>query len=74
MAFCGISPSFSPPYTNTVGLQTIFAADFFAPLTASTKRPGATSNRYEAFFRASDGLPAPPEGISTPSLARLRHS
>lgn len=73
--FCGISLSLSPPYTKTVGLQTIFAADFFAPETVSTKSPGAISNRYDAFLRASDDLPFSSDFIiMVPLSARLMHS
>lgn len=74
IAFCGISPSLSPPYTKTVGLQTVLAVDFFAPEIVSTKRPGAISNRYDAFLTASVDLPLSPEFIMAPLSARLTHS
>jgi hypothetical protein len=73
IVFCGISPSLSPPYTKTAGLQIAFAVDFFAPETVSIKRPGAVSNRYDAFLRASADLPVSPEFIIALS-ARLIHS
>lgn len=72
--FCGISPSLSPPYTKTVGLQTAFAVDFFVLETVSIKRPGAVSNRYDAFLRVSANLPFSPGLITAPLSARLRHS
>lgn len=74
IVFCGMSPSLSPPYTKTVGLQIAFAVDFFAPETVSTKRPGAMSNRYDAFLRASVDLPFSLEFIMAPLSARLIHS